>query len=88
MRLDKYLSLAGVATRSETARAVRAGEVFLNGALVKRADTTLDPDTAAVVFRGQPVVYRAHTYIIPDKRFGGFHDNQRRFALRQRAYRR
>ena len=67
MRLDKYLSLAGVATRSETARAVRAGEVFLNGTLVKRADTALDPDTAAVVFRGQPVVYRTHTYIMMHK---------------------
>ncbi len=67
MRLDKYLSLTGTATRSEASRAVRAGRVLVNGIPAKKADMPIDPDTAAVVFGGVPVVYRQYTYILLNK---------------------
>ncbi len=67
MRLDKYLSLTGTATRTEASRAVRAGEVLVNGLPAKKADLQLDPDTAVVHFRGVPVVYRQYTYILLHK---------------------
>ncbi len=67
MRLDKYLSLTGTATRTEAARAVRAGEVTVNGMPPKKADVQIDPDTAQVIFRGLPVVYRPYTYIMMNK---------------------
>ena len=67
MRLDKYLSLTGVATRSESSRAVRAGEVLVDGAPARRADQQIDPDTARVVFRGTLVTYRQYTYIMMHK---------------------
>ncbi len=67
MRLDKYLSLTGTATRSETSKAVRGGEVLVNGVPVKKADTRIDPDTAVVCFRGVEVVYRRYTYILLHK---------------------
>lgn len=67
MRLDKYLSLTGTATRSETSRAVRSGEVLVNGVPAKKADTRIDPDTAVVCFRGVEVVYRQYTYILMHK---------------------
>lgn len=67
MRLDKYLSLCGVATRSESSRAVRGGEVLVNGAPARKADMLIDPDTATVVYRGDTVTYRRHTYILMHK---------------------
>ncbi len=67
MRLDKYLSLAGIASRSETSRAVRGGEVLVNGIPARKADMQVDPDTVQVTFKGQPVVYRQFTYILMHK---------------------
>ena len=67
MRLDKYLSLAGIASRTETSKAVRGGEVLVNGVPAKKADMQVDPDTVAVIFRGQPVIYRQFTYVLMHK---------------------
>lgn len=67
MRLDKFLSLTGKATRSETSKAVRGGEVLVGGVPAKRADMQIDPDTADVVFRGERVVYRQFIYILMHK---------------------
>ena len=67
MRLDKYLSLAGIASRTETSKAVRGGEVLVNGSPAKKADMQVDPDTVSVVFKGQPVIYREFTYILMHK---------------------
>ena len=67
MRLDKYLSLAGIASRTETSKAVRGGEVLVDGVPAKKADMQVDPDTVAVTFKGQPVTYRQFTYILMHK---------------------
>ena len=67
MRLDKLLSVTATATRKETARAVRAGEITVNGATVKRADAPVDPDRDAVVFRGRAVQYKQFRYILLNK---------------------
>ena len=67
MRLDKYLSLAGIASRTETSKAVRGGEVLVDGVPAKKADMQVDPDAVQVTFKGQPVVYRQFTYILLHK---------------------
>lgn len=67
MRLDKFLTAAGVATRTEAAKAARAGNITVNGSPVKRADMHIDPDTDAVVYLGRPVEYRQFTYIMLNK---------------------
>lgn len=67
MRLDKYMSLCGKASRSDTARAVRRGEITVNGQTVRRGDHPVDPDADRVVFRGEPVVYRPYTYVLLHK---------------------
>lgn len=84
MRLDKYLSLTGTATRSETSRAVRGGEVLVGGVPVKKADMQVDPDTVSVIFRGVPVVYRPYTYILmhkPDGVVSATEDGRERTVL-------
>ena len=67
MRLDKYLSLAGIASRTETSKAVRGGEVLVDGIPARKADMQVDPDTVQVTFKGQPVTYRQFTYILMHK---------------------
>ncbi len=61
------LSECGLASRSETARAVRAGLVTVNGSAVARADVQIDPARDAVTFRGTPVRYRKFVYVMLNK---------------------
>jgi len=70
VRLDKYLSVTATATRSETRKAVRAGEVTVNGAPARDPAENVDENTVAVTFRGTPVVYRRRHYILLNKPAG------------------
>ena len=67
MRLDKMLSECGVASRSETAKAARAGKITVNGVAVRRPDTAVDPEHDAVCFFGTPVRYRKFVYVMLNK---------------------
>ena len=67
MRLDKLLSAAAVATRTESARAVRAGGVSVNGKAVRRADVQVDPQKDEILFFGTPVVYKPYRYVLLNK---------------------
>ena len=67
MRIDKFLSECKVATRSESARAIRAGQVLLDGERVKRADTKVDPEKNVVTYCGEVVNYRRNTYVLLNK---------------------
>ncbi len=67
MRLDKLLSECGLATRSESGRAARAGKITVNGQPVRRADVKVDPDADQVTFCGIPVVYRRFVYLMLNK---------------------
>lgn len=67
MRLDKMLSECGVASRSETSRAVRAGKITVNGIAVKKADFSVDPECDEVVFFGRTVRYRKFVYFMLNK---------------------
>lgn len=67
MRIDKFLSECKVATRRESGAAIRRGQVLLNGAAVKRADTQVDPEHCEVVYCGERVFYRRYTYVLLNK---------------------
>ena len=67
MRLDKLLSECGLASRSESAKAARAGKITVNGMPVRRADEKVDPETDAVVYCGTPVLYRRFVYLMLNK---------------------
>ena len=70
MRLDKFLSITGTASRKDAARAVRAGAVTVNGIGAAKADVNIDPDADSVTFYGNPVIYRKNTYIMMNKPVG------------------
>lgn len=67
MRLDRFLSECAVATRSEAKKAIRAGAVSINGVGVRQGDASVDPDTDAVFFRGERVIYRKYIYVLLNK---------------------
>lgn len=70
MRLDKFLSVTGKATRSEAARAVRQGRVTVNGYAAKKADLNIDTEADVITFDGETVQYRKNTYIMLNKPSG------------------
>ena len=67
MRLDKFLSNMGKATRSECARLAKSGKIAVNGTPVKKCDIHIDPEKDSIVFCGAPVVYKKYTYIMLNK---------------------
>ena len=64
MRLDKLLSECGIASRKESARAARAGQITVNGSPVRSADVKVDPEVDRVVYCGRPVQYKQYVYFM------------------------
>lgn len=67
MRLDKFLSTTGKASRTEAKKAIRAKAVTINGSVAKSADMQIDPNKDEIIFLGEKVVYREFTYIMMNK---------------------
>ena len=53
MRIDKFLSEMGVASRKEAARAARSGGVLVDGVAIKDLSSHIDPEHQSVVFLGR-----------------------------------
>lgn len=67
MRLDKYLSDAGVLTRTESARAAKNGQITVNGAITRRSSGHIDPTKDIVCYNGQRIIWREFTYVMLNK---------------------
>ena len=67
MRLDKLLSECGIASRKESARAARAGQILINGVPVKSADVQVKEGTDCVTFCGRTVQYKRFVYVMLNK---------------------
>ncbi len=67
MRLDRMISECGLASRTETGRACRAGSVTVNGVPVRRANVQVQPETDCVVFCGREVRWRKFVYLLLNK---------------------
>ena len=70
MRLDKFLSECGVLTRSESARAVRACRISVNGVIAKRADQKIDEAKDEICLDGERVLYEPFFYVFLNKPAG------------------
>ena len=70
MRLDKFLSSNGIASRSEAQKAARAGKVLVNGKAVAKSDVQIDPERDAVSYFGRTVEYRRFVYVMLNKPIG------------------
>ena len=67
MRIDKFISESGVATRREAAKAAKAGLLTVDGVPIKDTSVHIDPEKAKVVFLGREIVYRKYTYVMLNK---------------------
>ena len=67
MRIDKFLSEQGVASRKEAARAAKGGGVIVNGVAVKDLSAHIDENTATVIYLGKKIEYRRFIYVMLNK---------------------
>lgn len=67
MRLDKFLSITGSSSRSESAKAARAGRITVNGVAIKNTSFSVDPEQDVICFDGMTVIYRKYTYVMLNK---------------------
>lgn len=67
MRIDKFISECGVASRKDAARAARLGGVLVDGVAVRDLSAHIDPASARVTYMGRELCYRKFTYVMLNK---------------------
>lgn len=70
IRLQKFLSEAGVASRRASEELIRAGRVAVDGSVVREAGVKVDESRAVVSVDGDPVRIRRKRYIAVNKPAG------------------
>lgn len=70
IRLDKYLSEMGAGTRSEVKKAIRSGQVLVDGVAAKKPEQKIDTLNQAVAYKGCPIKYREKEYYMLHKPAG------------------
>lgn len=70
MRIDKFLSEQGVASRKEAARAAKSGGVLIDGVAVKDISSHIDPERQSVIYLGRKIEYRQFVYVMLNKPAG------------------
>lgn len=67
MRIDKFISEQGLASRRECADAAKRGQLLVDGVPVKNTSLHIDPTRQTVTFRGKVVEYRNFVYVMLNK---------------------
>lgn len=67
MRIDKFLSEQGIASRKESAKAAKTGGVLVNGVAVKDLSTHIDPAADTVFYLGRRIEYQRFVYVMLNK---------------------
>lgn len=67
IRLDKYLTLCDLGTRSQVQKRIRAGQIKVNGFIKKDAALSVDPATSFVECNGEGLFFRRFSYIMLNK---------------------
>ena len=67
MRIDKFLSDMGVATRKEIKAAAKRGAITVDGAVVTDVARHIDPECVTVTYLDRPIEYRKYTYVMLNK---------------------
>lgn len=70
MRIDKFISELGVASRKEASKIARGGGVLVNGIAVRDLSEHIDPDNDIVVFQGRELSYKKYVYVMLNKPAG------------------
>jgi 16S rRNA pseudouridine516 synthase len=67
MRLDRFLSDAGLGTRKHVKKAIRAGHIKIDGKPVLEEAYNLDPEKEKVTADDQPVEYHKEIFLLMNK---------------------
>ena len=67
MRIDKFLSDMGVATRKEAKLAAKRGGILVDGVPVRDTAVHIEPERVTVSYLGKTVEYRKYTYVCLNK---------------------
>ena len=70
MRLDKFFSELGLLSRRDAAKACARGEITVNGAAVRRADSKVDEEKDVICYGGRRVTFVKNVYIMLNKPAG------------------
>lgn len=70
MRIDKVLSNIGYGSRTEVNISCKRGLVVVNGDVVKKSSTQVDPENDEILFDGEKINYREFIYLIMNKPAG------------------
>ena len=67
MRIDKFISECGLASRRECAACAKRGQLLVDGVPVRDASMHIDPDKQSVTYLGVPVKYSKYVYVMLNK---------------------
>ena len=67
MRLDKFLSETGTASRSDSKKAAKTGGVTVNGTAVRDLSVHINPERDKITYMGTPIIYQKNIYIMLNK---------------------
>ncbi len=70
LRLDRFLSEAGVASRRELKAIIRSGRVIVNGSIIRNPETKINSDEVSVFFDGKPVYMQGRVVLMLHKPAG------------------
>ena len=67
MRIDKFISELGIASRKDAARAARSGGVLVDGIPVRDLSAHIDPERARITYLGRELTYQKFVYVMLNK---------------------
>ena len=67
MRIDKFISELGIASRKEASKIARGGGVSVNGVPVRDLSSHIDPERDSVIFQGRELSYKKYVYVMLNK---------------------
>ncbi len=67
MRIDRFISDSGLASRKEAALAAKRGQILIDGIPVRDVSAHIDPERVTVTFMGEVIDYRKYTYVMLNK---------------------
>lgn len=67
MRVDKVLSNMGYGTRTTIKKVMKKGIVELNGEVIKKPGTLMNPEIDTLTYLGDEVIYKKYIYLVMNK---------------------
>ena len=64
MRLDKFLTEMGLGTRSEVKKLLKTKQITVNGEVVTKPETKVEPETDKISYKGEMVNYCEYEYYL------------------------